>query len=41
MKKTQGYRTDRAAVSFVDFAGKSMKDDLVKKIFQVLITMQS
>ena len=32
MKKTQGYRTNLVAASFVDFVGKSMKDDLVKDL---------
>ena len=32
MRKTQGYCTDHAAASFVDFVGKSMKGDLVKDL---------
>ena len=35
MKKTQGYRTNLVAASFVDFVGKSMKDDLVKDLLSV------
>ena len=32
MKKTQAYYNDRVAAGFVDFVGKSMKDDLVKDL---------
>ena len=35
VRKTQDYRTDRAAASFVDFVGKSMRDDLVKELLSV------
>ena len=35
MKKKQGYRTNLVAASFVDFVGKSMKDDLVKDLLSV------
>ena len=35
MKKAQGYRTDHATARFIDFVGKSMKDDLVKDLLSV------